>query len=811
MREEVLSNATTKLGKFSGHNQNMVTNVRSSVNFVKTKSTSSWGSHFVKGFTTEKKTKQQTSILNKKQSAVNVEISSQKSHHVSYHSRVKRSLVGDFPYSANVAQVHPHVCDSNRTTSTSSHDLFLELDHLRELLRESKERESALQSELKQYKENPRVLELVKEVDAKRIEVEKLTSKINSLETENISLSEQLSSCSSISQSSDGSFKLEGYDNQTADSSSLINTQSDKNLEIEIVELRRLTKELQFQKRNLAFRLSSAESQLAALAKVTESEVLAKVQAEALVLKHTNESLCKQVEGLQMSRLNEVEELAYLRWVNSCLRHELSNTDKVSTQNYNLDDDFTCHSDDRVITTGVDLQNLPCSPSKPVAVEVCNSNQVGLVKRLVKWSENYEEQQNVGSINLLDKDWIETKEGRCTDRRHSISGPKGIVEGITINKRRQSDSFVFSKELQDRTCIPGDFQATQKYDLSNVQSPRLSTNKPDTCKGASLDVEKRALRIPNPPPRPSSSICNVVKVDGSIRLPPPPPPPPPPPAFCKPSTRKTGLVQRAPQVAELYHSLMRRDSKKDSSGGGICDVLSVANVRSSMIGEIENRSSHLLAIKADVETQGEFVRSLIKEVNDAAYHDIEDVFAFVKWLDDELCFLVDERAVLKHFDWPEKKADTLREAAFGYQDLKKLEREISNFKDDPRLPCDIALKKMVGLSEKMERNIYDLLRSRDVLVRSCKEFHIPTDWIMDSGISNKIKFGSVKLAKMYIKRVATELQVMGVMNKDPALEYMLLQGVRFAFRIHQFAGGFDPETMDAFEELQNLAHVRKQV
>lgn len=34
------------------------------------------------------------------------------------------------------------------------------------------------------------------------------------------------------------------------------------------------------------------------------------------------------------------------------------------------------------------------------------------------------------------------------------------------------------------------------------------------------------------------------------------------------------------------------------------------------------------------------MKSLIKEVNDAAYHDIEDVVAFVKWLDDELCFLV---------------------------------------------------------------------------------------------------------------------------------------------------------------------------
>lgn len=63
-------------------------------------------------------------------------------------------------------------------------------------------------------------------------------------------------------------------------------------------------------------------------------------------------------------------------------------------------------------------------------------------------------------------------------------------------------------------------------------------------------------------------------------------------------------------------------------------------------------------------------------------------------------FKVDERAVLKHFAWPEKKADTLREAAFGYRDLKKLESEVLYYKDDSRMPCDIALKKMVALSEK---------------------------------------------------------------------------------------------------------------
>lgn len=49
-----------------------------------------------------------------------------------------------------------------------------------------------------------------------------------------------------------------------------------------------------------------------------------------------------------------------------------------------------------------------------------------------------------------------------------------------------------------------------------------------------------------------------------------------------------------------------------------------------------------MQIKADVETQGDFVNSLIREVNNAVYRDIEDVVAFVKWLDDELCFLVSD-------------------------------------------------------------------------------------------------------------------------------------------------------------------------
>lgn len=57
-------------------------------------------------------------------------------------------------------------------------------------------------------------------------------------------------------------------------------------------------------------------------------------------------------------------------------------------------------------------------------------------------------------------------------------------------------------------------------------------------------------------------------------------------------------------------------------------------------------------------------------------------------------FQADESAVLKHFDWPEKKADALREAAFEFRALKSLEDEVSCFKDDDSLACETTLKRV---------------------------------------------------------------------------------------------------------------------
>ena len=58
--------------------------------------------------------------------------------------------------------------------------------------------------------------------------------------------------------------------------------------------------------------------------------------------------------------------------------------------------------------------------------------------------------------------------------------------------------------------------------------------------------------------------------------------------------------------------------------------------------------------------------------------------------------------MLKHFKWPEWKADAMREAAIEYRDLKCLESEVSCCKDNANVPCGLALKKMAGLLDKYE-------------------------------------------------------------------------------------------------------------
>lgn len=91
---------------------------------------------------------------------------------------------------------------------------------------------------------------------------------------------------------------------------------------------------------------------------------------------------------------------------------------------------------------------------------------------------------------------------------------------------------------------------------------------------------------------------NNVQTEQPMKLAPQPPKaaPPPPPLPLKGSRAASAKVVRVPEVVEFYHSLMRREShSRRDSNSVVAEVPATANAR-DMIGEIENRSSHLLAV-----------------------------------------------------------------------------------------------------------------------------------------------------------------------------------------------------------------------
>ncbi|KAF5820663.1 putative protein CHUP1 [Helianthus annuus] len=246
-----------------------------------------------------------------------------------------------------------------------------------------------------------------------------------------------------------------------------------------------------------------------------------KIKAEASLLRQKNEDLGKQVEDLQVSRLNEVEELVYLRWV----KKELQNSAFVTSD---------------IPSSPVSGEWLNGSISSDESSEHGSTRQKrsSLIKKVKKWNV-LDKETNASEPNIP---WLE-------GRRHSISGANCCQEDLMMNKRRQSDGFICSLEGVN--------------DSNLIQGSRLrETTKLKTY----MDVEKRASRVPNPPPTPSSFTYKEHK-ELTSRV---PPPPPLPPKFTGRSNCG-GVVQRAPQVVEFYHSLMKRDdSRKDTLSDRTC-------------------------------------------------------------------------------------------------------------------------------------------------------------------------------------------------------------------------------------------------
>lgn len=463
-----------------------------------------------------------------------------------------------------------------------------------------------------------------------------------------------------------------------------------------------------------------------------QTELISRAREEMNNLRHANEDLTKQVEGLQMNRFGEVEELVYLRWVNACLRYELRNYQnppgKISARD--LSKSLSPKSQERAKRLmmeyagsergqgDTDLESIPSAPSSPGGSEDFDNASVdsyssrysslskkpSLIQKMKRWGKSKDDSsalasptRSMGSSspmrtsvsqrpakgplealmlrNAADYNAITTFGGRSendadefldspnlprlktrvasSDSLNSVASSFQLmsksVEGVADEKypafkdrhklalerekaikekaeqaraERFGESVVKVERERSVTLPPKLAQIKEKSTgtttgaVSGEQSGSGDNGKVDSpvvSKMRLAEIEKRAPRVPRPPPRPSDGTSGTdakssTTLSGVPPPPPPPgaPPPPPPPggpprpppppgSLAKGSAGGNG-VHRAPELVELYQSLMKRESKNNLTSLASVASNAIADARSNMIGEIANKSTFMLAV-----------------------------------------------------------------------------------------------------------------------------------------------------------------------------------------------------------------------
>ena len=231
-----------------------------------------------------------------------------------------------------------------------------------------------------------------------------------------------------------------------------------------------------------------------------------------------------------------------------------------------------------------------------------------------------ERKEGAKKVKELEAEVVELKKA-VSDRENEIELSssqrfQGLMEATTKStlikslKKGVKCTDIMSSSSQNQNV---DHHSKRLEENVETEKPRHSRCNSEELTESTLS--SRVPRVPKPPPKrslsslaTSSSSVSSSGSDHSVSCPPAPhPPPPPPPPVAKkvgpppppppPKGKIAGTekVRRVPEVAEFYHSLMRRDSRRDS-GGGVAEALPVTANARDMIGEIENRSSHLLAV-----------------------------------------------------------------------------------------------------------------------------------------------------------------------------------------------------------------------
>eukprot|EP00898_Chlorokybus_atmophyticus_P002306 jgi/Chlat1/3076/Chrsp21S03329 len=368
-----------------------------------------------------------------------------------------------------------------------------------------------------------------------------------------------------------------------------------------------------------------------------------------------------------------------------------------------------------------------------------------------------------------------------------------------------------------------------------------------------LSKPRHAAGVPSPPPPPPPPPGLLKPISGAVPMPPPPPPPPmgglpllkkgpsgppppPPPPIPASLVKKSvddedfewGKGPPAPpapsmngnapagdeddwaksnMVLKLYRDLNRpmglgqgggviiqKSARPEDAGGLMDEMLGKSNYA-------KVRVAFEQAVQEDVERYAGMIEKLAVEVKKLRAADMSEAEAFVQEMNKRLDKLTDEAAVLKHFEWPEAKADSLREAVALHKDLTSKREallQVGGVGSAAVSRIDDALTRITNIFENVQKKVETFQRSQDATKKRFSEHGIPFDF----NIVKRLQRASSKAAGAYLRRVLDEVTG-GNCSQEKAYS-LLVSAVRFTFRVHQFGGGLDKATLNAFEEASVL-------
>eukprot|EP01026_Neomeris_dumetosa_P042843 TRINITY_DN3577_c0_g1_i22.p1 TRINITY_DN3577_c0_g1~~TRINITY_DN3577_c0_g1_i22.p1 ORF type:complete len:692 (-),score=96.94 TRINITY_DN3577_c0_g1_i22:1377-3173(-) len=315
---------------------------------------------------------------------------------------------------------------------------------------------------------------------------------------------------------------------------------------------------------------------------------------------------------------------------------------------------------------------------------------------------------------------------------------------------------------------------------------------------------------PQPPPTPPPES----KRSGT---PPPPPPPlmpkrgaspaPPPPPFGRSRGGGQQAVQKNRNVINMFQELRRSQLQRGPSKSPNVPTQQGPVNKDALMAEIVGKSAYVEAVNRDIETQADMINEIIKIVQAKRANSMQELTLFVQDVDQRLSQLSDETAVLKAFDWPAARYDAFRESCATYAELTKIKMQMENWKgpSKPSLNAQEELAKVQSYQEQVQIKMDRFGRTKDTDEQRFKEHDIP--W--PNNLLKEVVHSSLNLAAIYMEIVLNEvsrlqesISILGEEQQQQARQkalQLLTNAVRFGFRVHQFAGGFDDKCNRLFE------------